>query len=98
MPSNEQFPEAPEAPEAPDPAGPLNELTHWLSSAALHCVLGLLIGAFAARLMRRHHLHWSWAPVALTLFVLASAHLRVSSSTLIIAALLATVRATLAPP
>jgi len=86
MPSNDQFP------EASDPAGPLNELAHWLGSAAQHCALGLLLGGLAARLMRRQQLHWSWALPALVLFVLARSSVPLPASTLVIAALLAIVR------
>jgi conjugal transfer pilus assembly protein TraD len=86
MPSNNQFP------EQPDPLAPLGELMHWVGSTALHCALGLALGAVAARLMRRHHMHWSWAALSLVFFVFAGASLPASQATLMIAALVATVR------
>ena len=43
------------------PTSPVVELLDWLSHLAAHAGLGLAIGVIAARLMRRAHLHWSWA-------------------------------------
>src|ERR1700704_5147972 len=43
------------------PTSPVVELLDWLSHLAAHAGLGVAIGLLAARLMRRAHLHWSWA-------------------------------------
>ncbi len=45
----------------PDPLAPLAHLAQWLVGATAHVVIGVLLGLLAARLMRRWHLHWSWA-------------------------------------
>ncbi|MHB8241144.1 MAG: type IV secretory system conjugative DNA transfer family protein, partial [Solirubrobacteraceae bacterium] len=50
-----------------DPLAPVDELLHWLTGALLHAGLGVLVGMVLARLMRREHLHWSWAAVGLGL-------------------------------
>ncbi|HEV2999080.1 MAG TPA: hypothetical protein VGX16_08220, partial [Solirubrobacteraceae bacterium] len=56
-----------EYPEEPtiDPLAPLEQLAHWLLSTTIHLALGLLLGYLIARAMRRRHLHWSWAALAL---------------------------------
>ncbi len=53
-----------------DPLQPVDELLHWLTETALHVAIGMAIALVAARLMRRAHLHWSWAAFALALIVL----------------------------
>jgi len=53
------------------PLAPLEQLAGWLLSTTSHVALGLTIGAIAARLMRRAHLHWSWAIAGLALVALA---------------------------
>jgi hypothetical protein len=54
--------------------------------------LGLMLGDPAARLMRRWHLHWSWAAVALALLVLARGALEGAAAPLGALALAAAVR------
>jgi len=39
----------------------LEQLFHWLLSTTVEVALGLILAYFAARVMRRKHLHWSWA-------------------------------------
>ncbi len=75
-----------------DPLAPLEHLLRWPAGAALHIVLGALLGLLAAHLMRRRHLHWSWAAGALALVLLTRAALAGSAATLGVAALVATVR------
>jgi hypothetical protein len=80
-------------PESPvDPMSVVAELLSWLFSASVHCAAGIVLGLLAARLMRRSHLHWSWAAGALALVVLVRSLLGGLTSTLVIAALLASVR------
>ena len=43
-----------------NPVAPLVDLLGWLASSAVHVAIGLLVGALAARLMRRRHLRWTW--------------------------------------
>lgn len=68
------------------------ELLHWLAGAAVHCAIGLVLGAFVASAMRKRHLHWSWAAAALGMIVLARPSLRGWWSVLALAALLAASR------
>jgi TraM recognition site of TraD and TraG len=49
----------------PNPLEPVDQLAHWLTAAAVHGVLGVLIGLIAVRLMHHRHLRWTWAPAAL---------------------------------
>jgi len=64
----------------------------WLVHTVLHVGLGVAIGLFAARFMRRHHLHWTWAPAVLALVVYAHVGVGGSTFTLILASIVATVR------
>jgi type IV secretory pathway TraG/TraD family ATPase VirD4 len=57
----------------------------------IHLVLGLALGAAAARLMRARHLRFSWAAACLGLVVLARGPLAGSAPTVAVAALTATV-------
>jgi type IV secretion system coupling TraD/TrwB family protein len=84
MPSSNPFPE-----QQVDPLAPIEHLAHWLLDSGVHCALGLMIGAIAARLMRSRHLHWSWAAAALALVVLARGSLGGSSSMLAVASITA---------
>jgi hypothetical protein len=78
---------------APNPLQPIEQLAHWLTAAAVHGVLGVLIGLIAVRLMHHRHLHWTWAPTALAADVLAGPVLGGAVAwTLGIAALCASVR------
>jgi hypothetical protein len=79
MPRSDSFPE----PEA-NPLAPLEQLLHSLVSASLRVALALALGLAAARLIRRAHLHWSWAFVALPAALLASpgVHLPATASAL----------------
>lgn len=74
------------------PLAPLAELVGWLTSTTLHIAIGVLIGTVGARLMRRHHLRWTWAASALALVVLAHSTFAHSAAVLGTAALCATVR------
>src|ERR1700681_1153825 len=67
MPSSNAFPET-----GTDPTTPVVELLDWLSHLAAHAGLGVAIGLLAARLMRRAHLHWSWAAGCLACEALAA--------------------------
>src|SRR5580693_1786661 len=86
MPSN-PYPEG-----AVDPVATVEELLHWLLTAAVHCAVGLALGVLAARLMRGRHLHWSWAVGALALIVLVRPGLGGWTSALALAALSAALR------
>jgi hypothetical protein len=76
----------------PDPLAPLAHLAQWLVSTTAHVVIGVLLGLLAARLMRRWHLHWSWAAGASTLVLLGRTMLAGDAMTLGVAALGAAVR------
>ena len=76
----------------PDPLAPLEHLYQWLVGTTVHVVIGVLLGLLAARLMRRWHLHWSWAAGAFALVVLARTALAGDAATLGVAALGAAVR------
>jgi hypothetical protein len=75
-----------------DPLAPLEHLFQWLVGTTVHVALGVLVGLLAARLMRRWHLHWSWAAGAFALVLLARAVLAGDAATLGVAALGAAVR------
>jgi hypothetical protein len=78
---------------APNPLDPIEQLAHWLTSAAVHGVIGVVIGLIAVRLMHHRHLRWTWAPTALGVDVLVGPVLGGSVAwTFGIAALCATVR------
>ncbi len=74
------------------PQQSVDELLNWLLSAALHCAIGLVLGALGARLMRSKRLHWSWGCCAATIVVLARPLLSGWTFALSLAAVLATVR------
>ena len=82
----------PLAPHEPDPLAPLEHLSQWLVGTTVHIVIGVLLGLLAARLMRRWHLHWSWAGGAFALVVLARTALAGGAATLGVAALGAAAR------
>jgi hypothetical protein len=67
-------------------------MAHWLAGATVALVLGLMVGAVAAHLMRSRHLHWSWAAVGLALVVLGRSAFGGLTGMLTVAALGATVR------
>jgi hypothetical protein len=75
-----------------DPLAPLEHLVQWLLGTAVHLGFGVLLGLLAAYLMRRRHLHWSWAAAALAAVLLARAVLAGSTPTLGAGALAAAVR------
>jgi hypothetical protein len=78
---------------APNPLQPIDQLAHWLTSAAVHGAIGVAIGLIAVRLMHHRHLRWTWAPAALGVDVLVAPVLGGATVwTLAIAALCATVR------
>jgi TraM recognition site of TraD and TraG/Helicase HerA, central domain len=75
-----------------EPLAPLEHLFGSLLGTTEHVTLGLLFGLFAARAMRRWHLHWSWAAGAFGLVLLAHAALAGGAVMLGVAALAAAVR------
>ena len=78
---------------APDPLQPIDQLAHWLTAAAVHSAIGLVIGLIAVRVMHHRHMHWTWAPTALGVDMLAGPAIGGTATwTLGIAALCASVR------
>ncbi len=75
-----------------NPLQPLTELVGWLGSTALHLTLGVLVGLAVTHVMRRRHLRWTWAALALPVLLLAHRALGVPPAALDIAAILATLR------
>jgi len=65
------------------------ELLHWTGSVAVHCAIAVLLGALAARSMRKHHLHWSWAAIVGALLLVERPRLFGWCFTLALGALLA---------
>ena len=60
-----------EAPEGgSNQFAPVGQLADWIGSTTLHVVLGILLGWGVARLMRSHQLNWTWAGVALLVWVI----------------------------
>ncbi len=82
--SSNAFNEGALAPEAI-----VGELVQWLASAAVHCALGMVLGALLASAMRRRHLHWSWAGGALASVLLTRPSLSGWWSTVALATALA---------
>ncbi len=76
----------------PDPWASLEGALHWSVASVFHLVLGVALGSIAARQMRRHHLRWTWAGVALVFVTFTRATLAGSTFTLAIASLVACVR------
>jgi conjugal transfer pilus assembly protein TraD len=58
-------------PESEHPFAPLEALAGWLASTTLHVALGVLLGWCVARLMRARQLSWTWAGVALLVWLIA---------------------------
>jgi conjugal transfer pilus assembly protein TraD len=64
------------SPTYPSPEGgsnhlaPLGQLGDWIGSTTLHVVLGILLGWGVARLMRSQQLNWTWAGLALLVWVI----------------------------
>ena len=75
-----------------DPLTPLQELLHGVTGSLLHLMLGLVLGVIAARVMRREHLHWSWAGISLAIVLLERHLLGALALPLASGALLATLR------
>jgi hypothetical protein len=75
-----------------NPLAPFAELVGWFASTTLHLAIGIVAGLVSARLMRHHHLRWTWAGSALPLVVLAHAVLAGWATTLGSATLCAAVR------
>jgi type IV secretory pathway TraG/TraD family ATPase VirD4 len=67
----------------------MGQLAQWLVGGATLCVLGLLIAMSVARVLRRRHLHWSWAAILLVPIGLAPSLLGSWSVTLGVAGLAA---------
>jgi hypothetical protein len=74
-----------------NPLAPLERLAGWLIATTVEIALGVLIGMVAASLMRRRHLHWSWAASGLALPALAKPALGSSTAALCAATLSAIV-------
>ena len=70
-----------------EPLAPLEHFFQWLVGTTVHVAVGVLLGLLAARLMRRWHLHWSWAAGAFALVLLARTMLAGDAATLAAAAL-----------
>jgi type IV secretory pathway TraG/TraD family ATPase VirD4 len=94
MPPSTTPPTRPPAGEAQglDPLAPIEHLIQWCAGATLHVLLGCLLGLVAARVMRRRHLHWSWAAVALACVLLARTAPAGTFAALVAGALTAAVR------
>lgn len=75
-----------------NPLAPLGELAGRLAGTSIEIVLGLALGAVAARLLRAKHLHWSWAALATGTVGLLHSPLGTLMPTLLCAALSATRR------
>jgi hypothetical protein len=75
-----------------NPLQPLSELVGWLCSTTVHIAIGVALGLFAVRVMRRHHLRWTWAACALPVALFAHSILAGWASTLGAAAVCASAR------
>ncbi len=75
-----------------DPTAQLWELLHLLERAAAGVVLGALLGAGCARLMRRLDLHWTWAAVALVIALTVRFAATPATAVVCVAALVAAFR------
>jgi len=75
-----------------DPHALLAEIVVGLTSTTLQLALGLLAGVILARVMRRRHLHWSWAASALCAIAIAHTIVDRWSVALLTATLCATAR------
>src|ERR1700689_4772129 len=64
-------PNYPSPQQGENPLAWAGELFHWLGSTTLHLALGILLGWCVARLMHAHQLSWSWAGVALLVWLIA---------------------------
>ena len=82
--------------QSPDPGVQLmtsiHDLTHWLAATTIHVALGLMLSTLAARELRRRHLHWSWALVALAFVLVARPLIGGLAPTLTVASLAAGAR------
>ncbi len=77
----------------PAPAGELlPHALHGLLAALAPLLIALALGAVAAQLMRRRHLHWSWAPFALTLLLVLAPLLGGAGPLVLVACVAAAVR------
>jgi hypothetical protein len=75
-----------------NPLQPLSELVGWLCSTTAHIALGIALGLFAVRVMRRRHLRWTWAACALPVALFAHSILAGWTSTLVTASFCAGAR------
>ncbi len=75
-----------------NPLAPLAELADWFTSTTLHIIVGILLGTIGARVMRRRHMRWTWAALALALVVVVRSALADWATTLSTAALWAMLR------
>ncbi|MFZ2112465.1 MAG: helicase HerA-like domain-containing protein [Solirubrobacteraceae bacterium] len=75
-----------------NPLQPLSELVGWLCSTTVHIAIGVALGLFAVRVMRRRHLRWTWAACALPVALFAHSIFAGWASTLGTAAFCASAR------
>ena len=77
----------------PAPAGELlPHALHGLIAALAPLLIALAFGALGAELLRRRHLHWSWAPFAAALSLLLASLLGAAGPVVLLAGIAAAVR------
>jgi conjugal transfer pilus assembly protein TraD len=54
-----------------DPLAPLEHVVGWIGSTTLHVLIGIVLGAIAARVLRHYHLRWTWSACAFGLVAIA---------------------------
>jgi hypothetical protein len=86
------MPSSKEAVQVQEPTALAGHVLSLLGGSVVHLLLGLVLGTLAARIVRRHELHWSWAAVALAIMVALGPHLEGAGLTILLAALCATLR------
>ncbi len=87
------MPSSPYSNEPPfDSLASLAEMLGWLTSTALHVAIGVVVGLIAARVMRQHHLRWTWIAAALVVVLLDHSMFAGWSTTLVTGALCAGTR------
>ncbi|HEY2140624.1 MAG TPA: TraM recognition domain-containing protein [Solirubrobacteraceae bacterium] len=75
-----------------NPLEPLEQVIHWLTTTAVHGMLGVAIGLIFAKLMHHRNLRWSWGVAGVAVVALTRPVLGGLAWTLGIAALSATAR------
>jgi conjugal transfer pilus assembly protein TraD len=79
-------------PEQQGPWSAIGVALQWLAHTVLQFGLGVAIGLFAARFMRRHHLDWTWAPAVLAFVLCAHVWVGGFTAALVFASIVAAVR------